>query len=201
MRRLVLYIVLLNVISILVPATPGMAGTVIHEIGYTFYGSDPVKTMNTIKKHVLTRNGYVKSYSAGNIVIRIPAEYFKDIKTILLTQGYISDERMNNKDISAILADLPTRLTVKQVHLEKLYSLFGGSGVIETLEVEKEISRVVMEVEKIKGQIHYYRDRTAMGEMKIQFYRRTDASGTKGTAGIPINWINTLGVENLLRGY
>ncbi|HDP79431.1 MAG TPA: DUF4349 domain-containing protein [Spirochaetes bacterium] len=159
------------------------------------------KAIDALRKYVTDRGGYVHSYSSSEITLRIPASEEGNLRPVLLRIGYISDENIVKQEISQALTDLNTSLKVKNDHLAKLYGIFSGSGIAETLEVEKEIARVVMEIENIKGRINWYRDRSSLSGVTVRFYKSGERGKPAGRAENIVEWIRMLGVENLMRAY
>lgn len=163
---------------------------------YFIFTDDTERTVLTLRKYASENAGYVKFFSRGRVSLRLPEKALDGLGVILGQSGYLADEQVYRSDAAESLVDLRTRLRVKQKLLADLNKLFNESQFHQTLEVEQEIGRVILEIEKIKGEIAYYKDRAALWEVNVSLNQRAGASA-EGAAASKWDWINRLGVGGM----
>ena len=164
---------------------------------YYLYINDVDETVNKIRQLTDKHNGYVKHLTGKKIIIRIPVKGVKSVKKTISSLGYINDEQMYSKNISESLAYLNTRLRVKMGMLKNLYKLFDMAQFTQTLAVEKEIGRIIIDVEKIKGTIAYYNEMSQMVELKI-FFNQQGRQRRSLRIQTRWNWVRNLGIPQLM---
>ncbi len=94
----------------------------------------------------------------GQITLRIPSEKFDGALSALRRLGRVRSEGVQTEDVTRQYADLETRLKVKRETAARLREiLIRQTGkVSEVLQVEREIGRVVEEIEQAEGQRRYF---------------------------------------------
>ena len=181
-------------------ASVSAADTVISTYRYYVLCENPEKLMAVLKGQVAEYGGYVNLLSGDRMVIRLAPDRKPSLQKILSDNGFIMDEQAFHSDIGPELVDLRTRLKSKEKLLNDLYEIFNKSKLEQTLDVEREIGSVIMEIESIKGKLSYYRDRTGLTEIAIYFNR--DSKSTVNTRrSSRYDWIRRLGIINLLGSF
>ena len=94
----------------------------------------------------------------GTITVRVPADRFEGAMSALRALGRVTAEQVNTQDVTKAYADLETRLKVKRETASRLREILvrQTGKVSEVLEVEREIGRVVEEIEQAEGERRYY---------------------------------------------
>jgi len=103
------------------------------------------------------------------LLIRVPVAKFPDLLNALRTLGEVKADAVATEDATKAYADLETRLAVKEetaVRLRRLLSDRTGK-LSEVLEVERELSRVITELEQLKGERRYYDQRIAVSTISM----------------------------------
>jgi len=188
--------ILLAVLMTLFSSVPGRGETVMK---YTYYllTGDTEKAIVELKKTTVETGGYVRFFSETSIVLRAPELSMPLLRKTVSGLGYIFDEQLYRRDITREVMELNTRLKVKDKLLDDLYALFTTSKFHQTLDIEKEIGKVIMEIEDIKGKLSYYRDRVELSEITI-YLNQKSAAKKSGTARAYFEWIRSLGVPDIL---
>ncbi len=192
-----LIILLIPVVTIFGHRPAVMGDSVILSYQYHVMASDPDGMVTQLRKITADNGGYVKFFSNKKIVIRIPGDRIAALRSSIAEGGYIADEQLLRKDVSEIMLELRTTLAVKQKLLQKLYDIFSSARLVQTLDVEKEVGKVVTEIESIKGKIAYYRDRVSLSEIIVNVNQSSRRTG-RTRAHTQWEWIRRLGIENLL---
>lgn len=154
-----------------------------------------------IRAYASDNGGYVKNFTGWKISIRIPEKSAAAFREYISSRGFIVDEQLYRSDAGETMVDLKSKLRVKQKLLRDLYKLFEGSKFHQSLDIEKEIGKVILDIESLKGQLAYYDDVTSLAEVNIDL--RGTYSKTTGSIQ-PVTrwqWIRVLGVPNLLNNW
>jgi len=144
--------------------------------------------------------GYMQETRGNLVVVRVPAEKFDAIEPELRKLGRVDDSqtRIQATDITARFVDTELRLKTKKKYLDTLTAMLEQAGALkDKLEVQKEIARVVEEIEALEGQLRLMRKQVALATVTVTF--RPAHSGPRRTFRLPWGWLDTLGIENLIR--
>lgn len=142
------------------------------------------------------RGGYMRTLTDDEITVRLAPAHVEELKSLLSRQGHILDEQIVREDAGEKLADLAARLAVKEKLLGQLYALFDSSPFHQTLEVENEIGRLITEIEAIKGEMAFHRDRVALAVITI--HPNVLPGSTTRDDAITFDWVRELGLPSLL---
>ncbi|MDH5761204.1 MAG: DUF4349 domain-containing protein [Gemmatimonadota bacterium] len=139
--------------------------------------SDVDAAVSSIEQIVGDVDGYVASSSVaegregarrGDVTVRVPAASFAETMADVGALGKELANSVHAADITREYTDLEIRLAVKEETADRLRTLLGRTGDLsDVLEVERELGRVVTEIEQMKGQIRYYDRQVAESEIAI----------------------------------
>lgn len=108
-------------------------------------------------------------WANARLVIRVPATQFTALLSALGALGKVSNQSVNTEDVTKDYADLETRLGVKEQTVARLRNLLATrTGQLDDiLNVERELARVVTELEQLKGERNYYDQRVAISTITV----------------------------------
>jgi hypothetical protein len=108
----------------------------------------------------------------GRIVLRIPASGFEGAVGALRGLGRVRAESARTEDVTKAYADLETRLAVKREAAARLREiLIRQTGkVSEVLSVEREIARVVEEIEQAEGERRYFDNQVSLSTITLALF-------------------------------
>ena len=127
----------------------------------------------------------------ARIVVRVPADSFDAAMDGLRHLGRVRNENTSTGDVTREYTDLETRLRVKQQTAERLRELLANrtGKLSDVLEVERELARVVTELEQMKAQHREYDREVAVSTISITLFE----PNSEGLAALRFS------VENSLR--
>lgn len=196
MRRCII-ILFIPIMVCFAQKTAAKGDSVILRYHYRVVANDPDAMITQLRGITRDNGGYVKFFSNAKIVIRLPVDIIATIRSSIAEAGFIADEQLSRTDVSEIMLELNTSLTVKRKLLQKLYDIFNSAKLAQTLDVEREVGKVVTEIESIKGKIAFYQDRVSLPEITIDV-----SQSSRGPIGKKAHtqweWIRKLGIQNLL---
>ncbi len=164
----------------------------------TFYvapGNKEVKT-DQLRSFAEESGGYVSYFSGTMVKLRIPREKIEQLKEVLRQGAYILDQQVRHRDITLKLMDLKTRLETKKKLHDELSRLFAGSRFHQTIEIEREMGHVIVELERLRGEIGYYKELSSLVDVSI--YLRGD-QGRHFSIPQQFHWMRGLGVQEMIR--
>ena len=118
---------------------------------------------NQYKGYVVSSNQNAdKEYPSGFISIRVPADKFNDALQKLKTLAVkVTNENTNSQDVTEQYTDLQAQLhNYEATEAQYLELLKKADNVKDILEVQRELSNVRGNIERVKGRIQYL-DRTS----------------------------------------
>ena len=110
--------------------------------------------------------------SDAQLTLRVPAGRFTRVLDALRTLGRVEHESMGTEDVTKAYADVQTRLAVKEEEAGRLRTLLATrtGKLSEVLDLERELSRVVTEIEQLKGEHRYYDQHIAVSTIVVTLF-------------------------------
>ncbi len=107
--------------------------------------------------------------SRARLVMRVPAGRFGETQSALRALGEVESESVNTEDVTKAYADLETRIAVKEEAVARLRRLLAEQtgALSDVLDVERELSRAVAELEGLKGERRYYDQRIVVSTIGV----------------------------------
>jgi hypothetical protein len=106
----------------------------------------------------------------GTVVIRVPSTRFEDALTDLEGLGRVRNENVSGVDVTQEFVDLQARLRNWQAQETVLLRLMDrAASVTDTIRVQGELSRVQLEIERLRGRLDYLEDQTDLGTITTTF--------------------------------
>jgi uncharacterized protein DUF4349 len=105
-------------------------------------------------------------------VIRVLAERFAAAYGALKGLGKVETETVSTQDVTKAYADLETRLRVKRDSEGRLREILRTrtARLSDVLEAERELTRVVEEIEQIEGERRYYDQQIALSTLSAALH-------------------------------
>jgi uncharacterized membrane protein len=117
---------------------------------------------------------YIHHYSGGssnyaNLTIKIPSEKYEDLMSELSKIGEVTNSSTNTSDVTEEYIDLQARLSMLEDKREAYTNLLEKAETVEDiLKVERELERVVYEIESIVGRMNYIDNQVAMSTLDLR---------------------------------
>lgn len=117
------------------------------------------------------------SHRRGLWTIRVPVSEFDQVVSALEQLGELERNSLNAQDITEAYVDLEARLKNKISGEQRLLKHLEGSKELkDTLELERELSRVRGEIEQMQGQLNLLKNRSDLATINVTLIERTDFS-------------------------
>jgi len=153
--------------------------------------------LNTIIDAVQQQGGYLARQEVtgttgyhrhGSWTVRVPLGQFDQFIGNVERLGELERSSRDAQDVTEAYADLEARLRNKQASEQRLLSHLEKSAELkDTLELERELSRVRGEIEQIQGQLNVLKNKTDLATVTITLIERLNYQPeTKATFGTQI---------------
>jgi hypothetical protein len=109
------------------------------------------------------------SLHSGSISIRVPADVLDDtVAELRLLANKVDAENTSSRDVTDEYVDLGARLTNQQATQKALLSLLERATTVEAaLEVQRDLTRVQEEVERLSGRIKFLEESAAFSIIRV----------------------------------
>ena len=165
--------------SVSQPATPRK---LVRNADLTIVVSDIEQSMRRLDSLVAQSGSFVAHSETSNseerralrVSLRVPSDKLDPTLAALRAFGKVLNESSTTEDITKAYADLETRLAVKEQSLARLRAMLETkpTKLSDVLDLEREISRTLSEVEQMKGERRFYDQQVAMSVVNVTFSDR-----------------------------
>ncbi len=137
-----------------------------------------LKTLDTLQGMVKSEGGFIADSSScksdlgnmsGEISIRVPPDNFESLIKKIESLGDLESKKITGEDITKKYFDLELRLKTKEEMQRRLLDLLAKrtNNVKDLLEVERELGRILEDIENIKGTLRYYDNLLGMSTITL----------------------------------
>ncbi|MFH2007122.1 MAG: DUF4349 domain-containing protein [bacterium] len=160
-----------------------------------------VDGINAAQQIALEAGAYVQSRSNGRLVLRVPVGHFHELMARLCGVGEVVGKSINARDVTQQFYDVTYRLRAAKAVLDRLKGLLAkAKNVRESLEIEKEMSRLLLKIERFKGLLRYLNHHASLSTITVHFhvkprYTRPIRSSWRS----PFGWVKRLGLYHMMR--
>jgi hypothetical protein len=141
--------------------------------------------------------GYVQQRTNVAVTIRVPAAKFDEATKQVADLGVVRDKRIEAQDVTEQYVDLKLRLAAREAYLAQLKKMLADAKDMKVmLEIQRELSGTVEEIERLKGKLRYLTHRVQLSTISIAF-RKLHGRGAESFR-LPFPWLYDLGLDGLL---
>jgi len=135
-----------------------------------------------IREHVVAAGGRVvdevldgsgETAASGTLQLRVPPGRVPGLLEWLDELGEVISKRIRATDVSKQLFDQALALENLELTRSRLKALLDkpDNAMADILAIEKELTRLRGEIERIKGEQRYLKDRVALASIEVKLYR------------------------------
>ncbi|ANM30184.1 hypothetical protein ABI59_12270 [Acidobacteria bacterium Mor1] len=102
--------------------------------------------------------------------VQVAPEGFQELLAEFRTLGVVHVEQVKTDDVTKAYADLGTRLEAKERTADRLRELLSNrtGELADVLKVERELERLIVEMERMKGERRYYESKVAVSTISVK---------------------------------
>ena len=159
---------------------------------------DVAPKLHEVEDLARSMGGFLSRRTDTMIVIRVPASKFNAALETLVKLGDVLHRDATAQDVTEEFADLEIRMRNARATRDRLEQLMAkATNVQDSIAIEKELSRVAGDIERLEGRLKFLRDRAAYSTITVTFEARR-SEGTSPTVKLPFPWLDELGLSHLL---
>ena len=115
------------------------------------------------------RSSVSADHASGSLGIRVPADRFDEAFRALGQLGKVRAQEIHSQDVSKEYFDLETRVRVKRDAEARMRDVLRDrtAKLSEIVEAERELTRIVEEIEKMEGERLFYDQQIAMSTIAL----------------------------------
>jgi len=158
---------------------------------------DRASALDTTVASAKERGGWFNSLSEDSVTVRVPAAEVEALLEELRGLGKVAERSFSSEDLTAEREDLVIRLASREESLARYLGVLETANPKAVVSVEREITRLIADIEQLKGRLQVVEDRGAYGQISVSFtYRDRKAPTQDGSSSF--DWINTVNMADLL---
>jgi hypothetical protein len=158
------------------------------------------KAQSELKAAAKQLGGFVSDQTDTSLTLRVPSARFEEALAAVESTGKVRARRVQALDVGEQFRDLSLRLRTAEALRDRLEAMLARAAKVEeALQVERELERIVREIEQIKGQLRAMGDRIAFSTVSVDFRpeARPDLDDSE-VFRLPYAWLDELGLHRLL---
>jgi hypothetical protein len=158
------------------------------------------KAQRALKAAVAELGGFVSAQSDTAMTLRVPADRFERALTAIETSGKVRARNVQALDVTEQYRDLGLRLSTAETLRMRLEAMLArAQNVEDALRVERELERIVREIEQIKGTLRSLHDRIAYSTLTVEFRPESRPElDDSDVFQLPYPWLDEIGLHYLL---
>jgi hypothetical protein len=147
--------------------------------------------------------GYLTTQQGNVYTVRLPASRFEEAFAAARTWGRVVAEERNASDVTEEFLDLGIRLDNARKSRDRLLALLEKADKVEDiLRIEEQLRRLTEEIERMEGRRKFLADQVAMATLTISFQAIAETGAQRRRRTMSrFDWVNQVGVENVLRNF
>ncbi len=158
---------------------------------------DRAAALQTTVDKAQALGGWFSTLTEDSVTVRVPAEHVEPLLEELRGLGKVAERSFSSEDLTAEREDLAIRLASREESLERYLAVLDDANPKAVVSVEREITRLISQIEQLKGRLQVVEDRGAYGQLSVSFtYRDRKAPTNLGNSSF--DWINSVNMSGLL---
>lgn len=108
----------------------------------------------------------------ATVRLRVPSASFESAVRAVRELGEVERAKLTTEDVTKAYADLELRLSAKRKTEERLRGLLASStgDLSDVIQVERELSRIIGEIEQMHGERRFYDHRVAVSVIEVDLF-------------------------------
>ncbi|MBK9265271.1 MAG: DUF4349 domain-containing protein [Polyangiaceae bacterium] len=143
--------------------------------------------------------GFLAKRDDHSITIRVPASRFDEAMRRIEKLGDMISRDVQVEDVTEEFNDVEIRLKNARAVRDRLEQLLSkATKVEESIQIERELERVALTIERLEGRMKFLKDRATFSTITVTFQPRSAAELGKRPFNLPVPWLYGLGLGRLL---
>ncbi len=159
----------------------------------------PAEVRQTLIQAAQRFGGFPVLVTDHQLTLKVPPERLSEALEQTVAQGLVLQKTLQRQDLTETVAQLEARLRSKRDILKRLRKFFDDSNVAATLQIERNMTQLVQELEQVKGQLRVERERARSAVLDITF--EFQERGRIVYVHSPFEWLNSVDLQRFLGEY
>ena len=143
--------------------------------------------------------GFASLVTDHELHLRVPPEHLPALLDTLAASGTVLQKALQRRDRTEAIAQLEARLRSKREIFVRLRAFLDDSNVSATLQIERSMTRLVAELEALKGDLEVERAGVRHAQIVIGFDFHRE--GRISYVHSPFEWLNTADLGRFLNTF
>ncbi|NUM34831.1 MAG: DUF4349 domain-containing protein [Candidatus Brocadiae bacterium] len=162
--------------------------------------SNPVIAAKQMLEKVSGLGGYFSLQTQESLVLKVPRKHIQSMIATAIDLGVVVGRNFEAKNVGLELEAMKARLQSQSDVLEKFLLIMNSANQEGIVSVETEITKLLEEIDKLKGSLRLLEHRLEYAELRIDFrFRERKAPVPNGVSSFP--WLNTMNLEDLIEEF
>lgn len=179
------------------PATTGRATA--HKAMIVVKVARPEEARKTILAALATHGGYPMLVTEDKLELKVPPKGLDALLEAITATGVVLDKARTRADHTEEIKRLVARLDGRRDLLSRLRLFLDEADVNATVRIESQMLGLVVEAERLAGQLRVAEDAVAFARVTVSFTWRQSAPMRYVRSPFP--WLESVGLDQLLGGF
>lgn len=144
-------------------------------------------------------DGFAVLITDERLTLKVPPSKLSQMIQAAAKEGSVVEKTLERQDLTARIAELEGQVKSKTEILRRLRDFFKDSEISAALRVEQSMTALVVELERVKGELRVARERARHAVVDISF--RFPERDRIIYVDSPFEWINTVDLDRFLREF
>ncbi|MEO1483264.1 MAG: DUF4349 domain-containing protein [Myxococcota bacterium] len=144
--------------------------------------------------------GYFSARFDDSVTLKVPSAKAPGLLAFIEKQGVVVQRNYQADDVAFSLEEMRTRLRSREQVLARYFAVLEGAKVDAVVNVEREMTRQVQQIEELAGRLKLLEHRLAFTKIQVDFQFQDRRPPLK-TGNSNFEWLNTVNLADLIGGF
>ena len=159
----------------------------------------PDEARTQIEQSAKSFGGFLVHFAKGSIKVKLPPEQLSSFADQIADFGILLEKNLSSEDLTLRIAELKGRIKSREDILERTRKFLDDADVASTIDIERTMTDLVLEIERFKGNLRVLTDRSsfAVAEISFDFRERDRIVYIRST----FEWLNSIDLGSFVEGF
>lgn len=160
----------------------------------------PDEVADLLVAEARTEGGYFAARSSQQLRLKVPTAEAQAFLALIGEQGQVVQRTYSSEGLTAQVAEVRSRLKAREDVLARYFAVLSSADAKSVVTVEREIVRLVEEIEGLKGRLRALEHRADFADITIDFQFRDRAAPSRDGSS-SFRWLNTVNLADLVEDF
>lgn len=159
----------------------------------------PDRARADLLQSVKELGGFPVLVTEHELTVKVPPDRIGAAIEAVAARGLVIEKTLSREDLTQSIAQLGARLRSKREIFQRLRRFIDDSDVAATLQIERQMTALVAELEQVKGQLRVEQERARWAVVNVSFrFRERDRIVYVRS---PFDWLNSVDLDRFVREF